>query len=374
MLNFTKLSIQQSGSKASGGRRVDPGFALLLVMIAATVLLIGLTAALPSIFQEGRREREAELIFRGSQYAFAVARFHQKFQRYPTTIEDLTKQTNGMRFLRKQFTDPMTSSGKWRFIHANAMGILLDSKTASSGAQGQGQPGTNQGSGGFGTSGGSNTGSASSQSGMGTSGFGQQSMGGNGFGQSNTGGSGFGQSSMGGNGFSQQGQQGMGGGQLDQSAGGFSQSSSSASGTSSAQGGSGFFGAGSQGGGTFIVGVASTSHKQSIRIWKQKTRYDEWEFVGVDMGVFGVTNSIPGLPQSSNGQQTQGGGFGQSNQGGGFGQSNQGGGFGQSNQGGGFGQSNQGSGFGQPQNPGSSPSDYRSKCRHWKTEGFLSRK
>ena len=35
-------------------------------MMLATVLLVSLTAVLPSIYQEGQREREAELIFRGN--------------------------------------------------------------------------------------------------------------------------------------------------------------------------------------------------------------------------------------------------------------------------------------------------------------------
>ena len=83
---------------------------------------------------------------------------------------------------------------------------------------------------------------------------------------------------------------------------------------------SGFFGAGNQGGGTFIAGVASTSHKQSIRTWNNKTHYDEWEFMGVDLGALGFATSIPGLPQGASGQPSQGGqpnSFGQSS---GFGQ------------------------------------------------------
>jgi hypothetical protein len=57
----------------------------------------------------------------------------------------------------------------------------------------------------------------------------------------------------------------------------------------------------------YIVGVASTSHKQSIRIWNQKTHYDEWEFLGVDLGALGIVTSIPGLPQGVSGQPGQGG-------------------------------------------------------------------
>jgi type II secretory pathway pseudopilin PulG len=310
-------------------RNTDSGYALLFAMLAATIVLIGLTVVLPSIYQEGQREREEELIFRGFQYARAIASFHQKFQRYPTSIQDLTKQTNGWRFLRKEYADPMTPKGKWRFIHANAQGILLDSKTQGPPPGAQGLPGTGQGAGGFGTSG---------SSGMGGTSFGQQGMGGSGFGQQAMGGSSFGQQGMGG-GF---GQQSTGSSGFGPSAGGFSSDSNPGGNPSNTQQNSGFFGAGIQGGGTFIVGVASTSHKPSIRTYNQKTHYDEWEFLGIDLGALGIATSLPGLPQGvQSGQGSQPTGFG--------GQSGQG--F-QSN---GFGQQPQGNPMTPGQNQGMSP-------------------
>jgi type II secretory pathway pseudopilin PulG len=266
MTPFTKPLICPSRRNSVGGPGLDSGYALLFVMIAATVLLVSLTAVLPSVYQEGQREREQELIFRGTQYARAIAGFHQKFQRYPTSVNELTKLTNGWRFLRKEFADPMTPNGKWRFVHANGQGVLLDSKTQAPPPAGQGQPGAGQGASGFGMSGPSSMdGSASGQQGMGGSGFGQSS-------------------------------------------GGFSLDSNPAGSTSSAQGNSSSLGQGIQGGGMYIVGVASTSHKRSIRIWNKKTYYDEWEFIGVDLGALGFATSIPGLPQgASSGQSGQGG-------------------------------------------------------------------
>lgn len=100
---------------------------LIIVMMMATLLLIGLAAVLPSVYQEGQREREEELVFRGYEYGRAVARFHQQFNRYPVSVKELL-QTNGIRFLRKEYLDPMDPKGKWRFIHVNAAGVLLDSK------------------------------------------------------------------------------------------------------------------------------------------------------------------------------------------------------------------------------------------------------
>ena len=117
-------------------RRAPVGYALLILMMMVTLLLISLTATLPSIYMEAQREREEELIFRGVEYQKAIFLFRQKFQRYPRSVEELLKKTNGVRFLRHEYKDPMTKSGKWRFIHATPQGTLIDSKTMNVTAQG----------------------------------------------------------------------------------------------------------------------------------------------------------------------------------------------------------------------------------------------
>jgi hypothetical protein len=146
---------------------------LIIVMMIATMLLIALSAVLPSVYQEGQRERENELVFRGLEYGKAVALFHRQFGRYPTSIKELL-QTNGMRFLRKEYPDPMDPKGKWRFIHVNAAGVLLDSKN-------QPMVTNNPNPAGIGT-GGSGLGGGNSS--MGGSSFGNSSFGGSSFGSS----------------------------------------------------------------------------------------------------------------------------------------------------------------------------------------------
>lgn len=95
-------------------------------MIMVAVLLVSLTAALPSLYQAGQREREAEAIFTGDQYARAIYLFYRKFGRYPTSVKDLLN-TDDIRFLRKPYRDPLSRDGRWRFIHAVAGGVLIDS-------------------------------------------------------------------------------------------------------------------------------------------------------------------------------------------------------------------------------------------------------
>jgi hypothetical protein len=53
-----------------------------------------------------RREREAELVFRGQQYARAVTLFQRKFAgAYPPNLDTLLNQ----KFLRKKYKDPITN-------------------------------------------------------------------------------------------------------------------------------------------------------------------------------------------------------------------------------------------------------------------------
>jgi type II secretory pathway pseudopilin PulG len=196
------------------------GYALLIVMMLATVLLVSLTAALPSIYQEGQRQREEELIFRGTEYARAIALFHRQFRRFPTDVKELL-QTNGIRFLRQAYPDPMTRKGKWRFIHANASGVLLDSKLRPLVAPKV--PGA----------------------------FGKER-------------------------------------EQPQNPSGREESKADSQESSS------FFAGGNEIKGAFIVGVASMSRRESIRIWNKHNHYDEWEFLGVDMNTLGMPAVVPG--------------------------------------------------------------------------------
>lgn len=212
------------------------GYALLIMMMMVTVLLVALTAALPSVYTEGQREREEELIFRGNEYRRAIGLFRRRFSRFPFSVEELLR-TNGIRFLRRAYPDPMTRNGKWRFIHANAGGALLDSR--SQGFPGQAPSAQN----------------ASSDSKE----------------QSN--------------------------GPLEQKNGSSSffnagRQSSPFQGTS---GGTSVFSPPGEIQGAFIAGVVSTSHRQSIRVLNRRKHYDEWEFIGVELNTLPFA-AQPGAP------------------------------------------------------------------------------
>jgi hypothetical protein len=305
----------QTGSNY-GSLPSSTGYALLLLMMTITLLLVSLTAALPSVTMEAQREREEELIFRGNEYMRAIALFHSRFARYPSSVDELLKKTNGFRFLRRAYRDPMTKSGKWRFIHVNAAGVPTDSKSMNLQA-GMGVAMGNSPMGGNGTSSFGN-----GQSGTGSFGFGQ-------IGSSNSplgGASGVGTTSA------QSGSQGsaMSGSQASSTSGPANGAATSADQTETGAGGetdtqagggtqqsTGFMSS-NQTGGAFIVGVASRSKKHSIRIWNGKSHYDEWEFIGTGANPGGMQlmaspgGTGPGTGQPVGGQTGGVGGTGQS--------------------------------------------------------------
>jgi type II secretory pathway pseudopilin PulG len=226
-------SCRSASNAATGGHAAgagNRGYALLIVMMVATLLLISLTVALPNVYRAGQREREEELIFRGNEYARAIMLFQRQFRRYPSSVKELL-QTNNIRFLRREYRDPMSRKGKWRFIYANANGVVLNSKTIA-----PPKPPNPLGS-------------------------------------------------MGGSATSAQ------------------QEASKAQGEEEArEPPSSFFSNEAKGG--FIVGVASTSRKKSIRVWNGKTRYDEWEFLGLPgTATLGGVPAVGGQPPAA-GQQT----------------------------------------------------------------------
>jgi len=106
----------------------EGGYALLMAIFLIATMILVTTVAVPPLLTEGRREMEKEMVFRGEQYARAVGLYYRKFGKYPTKVEDLTRQTNGVRFLRQAYTDPMNKEdGSWRFIYVGPNGQLIGS-------------------------------------------------------------------------------------------------------------------------------------------------------------------------------------------------------------------------------------------------------
>ncbi len=93
-------------------RRCESGYAMAALLVAMSVMAIALSTAMPVFSTVARREREAELVFRGEQYARAIAMFQRKYgNALPPDVDVLIDQ----RFLRKKYKDPITGDD-FRFM------------------------------------------------------------------------------------------------------------------------------------------------------------------------------------------------------------------------------------------------------------------
>jgi type II secretory pathway pseudopilin PulG len=235
----------------------EQGYVLIVMLLFLALMAVGLTAVAPSMAQRIRREREIELIHRGRQYVRGIRLFYRKFGRYPLRLEEL-ENTNRIRFIRKRYKDPMTSGGEWRLIHYGE--AQLTPLTSAPLLPGATTPGASAAPG--------VASSAASSSFASTFSLGS--------GQTSTTPSQTGTTSAQ-TGTTQGQAGGTQGASADSSQSGQSGAQPGQPGTPAGQVGS-LLGGPTFGGGP-VVGVASTSKKQSIKELNKKDHYNDWEFV-----------------------------------------------------------------------------------------------
>ena len=86
-------------------RRSEPGYAMAGLLVAIGIMSILMSVAMPAWRTLAKREKEAELLFRGRQYMRAIDLYQRQFPgAYPADLEVLVEQ----RFLRRAYLDPMT--------------------------------------------------------------------------------------------------------------------------------------------------------------------------------------------------------------------------------------------------------------------------
>ena len=104
--------------------------AALLVALAVMSLMLSMT--LPVWHHAAQREREAELIFRGEQYARAIMLYQRQTPgAYSPAVEG--------RFLRRAYRDPMTVGGEFRLILQSEL-VEFSGLGAVGGAADDGEP------------------------------------------------------------------------------------------------------------------------------------------------------------------------------------------------------------------------------------------
>jgi type II secretory pathway pseudopilin PulG len=115
--------------------RREDGFMMAALLVAMAVMMIAMTAALPAWQTAARREKEAELIFRGKQYARALTMFQRKYANaYPQNLDVLINE----RFLRKKYKDPITNDD---FVFVGPGSALPTTSTSPLGVGASTRPG-----------------------------------------------------------------------------------------------------------------------------------------------------------------------------------------------------------------------------------------
>ena len=82
------------------------GYAMAALLVGISVMSVLMSMALPVWSHMVKREKEAELIWRGEQYKRAIMLFQRKYANtFPPTLDVLLEQ----KFLRKKYKDPITN-------------------------------------------------------------------------------------------------------------------------------------------------------------------------------------------------------------------------------------------------------------------------
>jgi type II secretory pathway pseudopilin PulG len=95
----------------------ERGYAMAALLVGLSVMAIMLSVALPVWRTVAQREREAELIFRGEQYAHAIELYSRRNGGYPATLDVLEKG----RFIRKLYKDPIAGNADFQPVFVGQM-------------------------------------------------------------------------------------------------------------------------------------------------------------------------------------------------------------------------------------------------------------
>jgi len=103
--------------------KAEQGYIFLTLLLFVTLISIALAGGLSILKQQIQRDQEEEMVHRGADYARAIRRYYRKFGRYPVSIEQLESQNN-LRFLRKRYKDPINGK-EFQVLHMTDVKLSL---------------------------------------------------------------------------------------------------------------------------------------------------------------------------------------------------------------------------------------------------------
>jgi type II secretory pathway pseudopilin PulG len=98
-----RRDVKSPNFKITRLRNSSCGYILITLMLFITLLTMGALAVLPEIVQQIQRDREEEMVHRGTEYMRAIKKYYKKFGRYPSRLEEL-ENTNQQRLLSANAT------------------------------------------------------------------------------------------------------------------------------------------------------------------------------------------------------------------------------------------------------------------------------
>src|SRR5271157_6020798 len=257
-------------------RRRESGAMLLAILFMMAMMVIAALAVAPAFVQQAKRDREEEMIHRGTEYARAIRKYYKRFGRYPANLEQL-ENTNQIRFLRQRYKDPLAKDGQWKLLHYGDIATIISANAL--GLPGGQLPLGGAAGGGLNSPSGGNSAAPGvqlpppQQPGTGSGNLTQGVTQPDGGASPDASGAGAGGA---------QGQAGVivapGAGQTSGAGGTPGQSTPGQTGNNNTIFGNTGVGGQTFGGGA-IVGVASKSKDPTIRIYNKKKTYDEWVFI-----------------------------------------------------------------------------------------------
>ena len=101
--------------------RSERGFTLVALLAVMAIMLLLITAAVPTISQQAQRSREEEAIARGEEVAEAIRRYTRERGTLPTSmdqlLEGIPRGAKKVQILRAEAArDPLSSTGEWKLV------------------------------------------------------------------------------------------------------------------------------------------------------------------------------------------------------------------------------------------------------------------
>jgi type II secretory pathway pseudopilin PulG len=131
------MRVRNKAMVARHPARDDCGYAMVVLLVSLSVMAVMMSVAMPVWKQTAQREKETELVFRGEQYARAIALFQRKHGpgTLPPSINVLVEE----RFIRKKYKDPITNDDFAPILQGVSTQGNSTGQTPSQTPQGQGR-------------------------------------------------------------------------------------------------------------------------------------------------------------------------------------------------------------------------------------------